>query len=106
MRYSTRELDLSSAIDETFVRLDLIALCIIEAIWSICILGSVAAVISGLSNADANVSRRATATIVVAFICTVDAGLSISPTFDGVRFSPLGNSGHFVPGTWTTLIGL
>jgi hypothetical protein len=108
MRFRTRELDLSTAIDETFLRLGLIGLCIVEAVWSICIIGFIAAVIGGLSNADADVPRKATATIVIACICTVYTGLSIFPIFfGGVRFftvSAILNTLFLA--AWATLIGV
>lgn len=108
MRFKTRELDLSKAIDETFLRLGLIGLRILETTWSICIIGFIAAVISGLSNADSDVPRKATATIVIACLCTVYAGASILPIFFGgpLFFTVCTILDILFLAAWATLIGL
>lgn len=108
MRFRTRELDLSRAIDETFLRLGLIGLRILEGIWSVCMIGFIAAVISGLANADADVPRKATATIVIACLCSVYAGISILPIFFGgaLFFTVSAVLDLLFLAAWATLIGL
>lgn len=108
MRFKTRELDLSRAIDETFLRLALIALRILQGVWSICMIGFIAAVISGLSSADDAVPRKATATIVIACICTVYAGITILPMFFGgaLFFTVSAALDILFLAAWATLTGL
>lgn len=99
---------MSRAIDETFLRLGLIGLRILETTWSICMIGFIAAVISGLSSADAHVPGKATATIVIACLCTVYAGGSILPIFFGgpLFFTVSAILDVSFLAAWATLIGL
>ncbi|EXJ74080.1 uncharacterized protein A1O5_02374 [Cladophialophora psammophila CBS 110553] len=108
MRFRTRELDLVRAIDETFLRIAEIGLRVLEGVWSIIIIGFVAAVMNGLSNADADVPRKATATVVIASICTVYSGVTILPMFFGgaLFFSLSLVFDILFIAAWATLIGL
>ncbi|KIW23112.1 uncharacterized protein PV07_11338 [Cladophialophora immunda] len=108
MRFRTRELDLVRALDETFLRIAEIGLRVLEGAWSIIIIGFVAAVMSGLSDADADVPRKATATVVIACICTVYSGITILPMFFGgaLFFSVSLVFDILFVAAWATLIGL
>lgn len=81
MKFKTRELELTKALDEVFLRLSLIGLRLAQLVWSIPIIGFVAAIISGLSNADVGVPGKATAAITVACVATVYAGVTVLPIF-------------------------
>ncbi|OAL27626.1 hypothetical protein AYO20_09699 [Fonsecaea nubica] len=108
MKFRTRELDLSRALDETFLRIAEIGLRVLEGVWSIIIIGFMAAVMSGLADADADVPRKATATVVIACICTVYAGITILPMFFGgaLFFSVSAVFDILFVAAWATLIGL
>lgn len=107
MRIKTRELELSKALDETFLRLSLVSLRIFQLIISIPIIGFVAAIISGLSNADVDVPSKASAVIAIACVSTVYTGVTVLPVFfEGPLFFTMITllDAGFV-GAWSSLIG-
>ncbi|OAL25121.1 hypothetical protein AYO22_04998 [Fonsecaea multimorphosa] len=108
MKFRTRELDLVRALDETFLRIAEIGLRVLEGAWSIVIIGFVAAVMSGLSDADSDVPRKATATVIIACICTVYSGITILPMFFGgaMFFSVSFAFDILFVAAWASLIGL
>ncbi|KAL2436701.1 hypothetical protein ABEF95_013300 [Exophiala dermatitidis] len=108
MRFKTRELELSKALDEVFLRLSLISLRVFELISSIPIIGFVAAIISGLSNADVDVPSKASAALAIACISTVYTGVTILPVFFGgpLFFTTMAVLDAGFVGAWSSLIGV
>ncbi|EXJ88279.1 hypothetical protein A1O1_05209 [Capronia coronata CBS 617.96] len=108
MRIKTRELELSKALDEVFLRLSLIDLRIFQLVISIPIIGFVAAIISGLSNADVDVPSKASAAIAIACVSTVYAGVTVLPVFfEGpLYFTMMALLDAGFVGAWSSLIGV
>ncbi|KIW20151.1 hypothetical protein PV08_00726 [Exophiala spinifera] len=107
-RIRTRELELSKALDEVFLRLFLIATRIIEVVCSIPIIGFAAAFISTLSSEDQNVPSKLSAALAIACVCTVYTGLTLLPIiFGGPVFFTVAAvfDGLFVA-AWSSLIGV
>jgi hypothetical protein len=108
MKFKTRELELSKAFDEVFLRLFLIGSRVLQIVISIPIIGFVAAVISGFSNAEIDVPSKATGALAVACVCTVYAGVTMLPVFfEGPMFFTMiaALDALFLAG-WATLVGV
>ena len=108
MKFKTRDLELSKAIDEVFLRIFLIALRISQVVISIPIIGFVAAIISGFSNAEIKVPEKATAAMAIACVCTVYAGITILPVFfEGpLFFTMMAILDALFIGAWGSLVGV
>ncbi|EXJ87080.1 hypothetical protein A1O3_04038 [Capronia epimyces CBS 606.96] len=108
MRIKTRELELSKALDEVFLRLSLISLRIFQLVISIPIIGFVAAIIGGLSNADVGVPSKASAAIAIACVSTVYTGLTVLPIFfEGpLYFTVMALLDAGMVAAWSSLIGV
>lgn len=108
MKFKTRELELPKAIDEVFLRLALIGLRVLQLVWSIPIIGFIAAIISGLSNADVTVPAKAVAAIAIACACVVYVGVAILPVFfEGpIFFTTTAVLDALFVAAWAALIGV
>lgn len=108
MHFKTRDLELSQALDEVFLRLSLMGLRIFQVVFSIPIIGFVAALMSGLSNADLAVPSKASAAIAIACICTVYAGATLLPiVFEGPMFFLIVSVFDVLfVAAWSSLIGV
>lgn len=108
MKFKTRELELSQALDEVFLRLSLIAARAVQIAISIPIIGLVAAVISSFSNAEVNVPSKATGALAVACFCALYSIVTVLPVFfEGPRFftTLVALDALFLAG-WATLVGV
>jgi len=83
MQFKTRQMDLSKALNEVFLRLFLLGLRVLQALVSIPVIGLSAAIISNFSDADLRLPSKATAAEAVACVCTVYLGLTFLPIFFG-----------------------
>ncbi|KAK6366266.1 uncharacterized protein PV06_00747 [Exophiala oligosperma] len=107
-RIRTRELELSKALDEVFLRLFLMAMRLFQVVCSIPIIGFAAAFISALSSEDQNVPSKLSAALAIACVCTVYTGLTLLPIiFGGPVFFTVAAvfDGLFVA-AWSSLIGV
>ncbi|KEF59317.1 uncharacterized protein A1O9_04161 [Exophiala aquamarina CBS 119918] len=108
MKFKTRELELSRAFDEVFLRLFLIASRVLQIVISIPIIGFVAALISGFSNAELDVPSKASGALAVASLCTVYSGVTILPIFfEGpMFFTTIAGLDTLFLAAWATLVGV
>jgi hypothetical protein len=107
MQFRTRQMDLSKAFDEVFLRIFLLALRVLQALVSIPIIGFAAAIINDFSNAGLLVPRKATAAEAVACVCTLYVGLTFLPIFFGgpLFFTSLALLDALLAAAWITLTG-
>lgn len=108
LRIKTRELELSQALDEVFLRLFLIGLRVFQTVFSIPMIGFAAAFINGLSNEEQAVPSKATAALAIACVCTAYAGVTVLPIiFEGPLFFTITAvfDALFVA-AWSSLIGV
>jgi len=105
MKFQTREMDLSKALDEVFLRLFLLGFRVLQALISIPIIGFAAAIINDFSNADIRVPRKPTAAEAVACFCTLYIGLTFLPIFFGgpLFFTSLTVLDGLLVAAWITL---
>jgi len=108
MRFKTRDLELSQALDEVFLRLSLMGLRVFQVAFSVPIIGFVAALISGLSNAGLDVPSRASAAIAIACVCAVYASVTLLPiVFEGPLFFLIASIFDLLfIAAWSSLIGV
>jgi len=108
MKFKTKELELSKAFDEVFLRLFLIASRVVQIVVSIPIIGFAAALISAFSNEELDVPSKASGALAVACLCTVYSVVTILPVFfEGPMFftTIAGLDGLFLA-AWATLVGV
>lgn len=87
MKFKTRELELTKALDEVFLRLFLLGARVSQVIITIPIIGLGAALISSFSNAEVDVPSKATGALAVACVCAVYSGITMLPVFfEGPKF--------------------
>ncbi|KIX02913.1 uncharacterized protein Z518_08856 [Rhinocladiella mackenziei CBS 650.93] len=108
MRFKTRELELSKALDEVFLRLFLIGLRVFEIVVSIPLIGFVAAIISDFSKAEIDYPAKAVAAISISCVCTVYAAITILPIFfEGpMFFTMMAILDALFVAAWSSLIGV
>ncbi|KAI1617707.1 hypothetical protein EDD36DRAFT_9910 [Exophiala viscosa] len=86
-RIRTRDLELSQALDEAFLRIFLLGLRICQTVFSLPMIGFAAAFISGLSSEEQGVPSKVTAALAIATVCTIYAGVTLLPIiFEGLIF--------------------
>jgi hypothetical protein len=105
MQFKTRQMELSKALDEVFLRLFLLGLRILQALVSIPVIGLSAALISNFSDAGVRLPSKATAAEAIACVCTVYIGLTFLPVFFGgpLFFSSLTVLDALFTAAWITL---
>jgi hypothetical protein len=106
-KIKTRELELTKALDEAFLRLCLMALRVCQVVFSIPIIGFAAAFTSALSNEDQNVPSKLSAALAIASVCTLYTGLTFLPViFEGpLFFTIVAIFDALFVAAWSSLIG-
>ncbi|KAK7888229.1 hypothetical protein LTR67_009106 [Exophiala xenobiotica] len=107
-KIKTRELELTKALDEAFLRLCLMGLRVCQVVFSIPIIGFAAAFTSALSNEDQNVPSKLSAALAIASVCTLYTGLTFLPViFEGpLFFTIVAIFDALFVAAWSSLIGI
>ncbi|KAI1626842.1 hypothetical protein EDD37DRAFT_646540 [Exophiala viscosa] len=107
-RIRTRDLELSQALDEAFLRIFLLGLRICQTVFSLPMIGFAAAFISGLSSEEQGVPSKVTAALAIATVCAIYAGVTLLPIiFEGlIFFTVTAIFDVLFVAAWSSLIGV
>jgi hypothetical protein len=108
LHFRTRDLELGQALDEVFLRLALMGLRVLQGLLCVPMVGFVAALISGLSNADEAIPSKASAALAVACVGTLYVAATLLPVVFGgpLFFTVAAIIDVLFVAAWSSLIGV